>query len=59
MYARFWQNIDSMPCLRGGLQMMILLMYVRFGQNIDSVTCLCGRLHNLDFAYVRKVLAEY
>ena len=57
-YVRFWQNIDSMSCLLGGLKIMMLLMYVSFWQNLDSITCLRGRLPILDFAYVRKVLAE-
>ena len=39
--------------------MQILLMYALFGQYLGSVTCLLGSLTNLDFACVRKVLAEY
>ena len=59
MYVRFGQNLDSFDCLLGGRRMWILLMYVRFGQNTVSVTCLLGGLQHLDFAYVRKVLADY
>ena len=56
MYVRFRLNLDSMTCLLGGLEMLILHMYVRFWRNIDSVTCLLGSLTSLDFAYVRKDL---
>ena len=57
MYARFWQNLDSITCLLGGLEMSTLLMYVRFGQSLVSFTCLLGSLTGLDFAYVRTVSA--
>ena len=39
--------------------MLNSVMYVRFWQNIDSVTRLLGSLKDLDFADVRKVVAEY
>ena len=58
MYVRSRQNLNSITCLLGGLNMWNMVMYGRFWQYLDSVTCLLGSLPNLDFAYVRKVLAE-
>ena len=34
-------------------------MYIRCWQTIGSITCLLAGLQNADFAYVRKVSAEY
>ena len=58
MYVRFWQNLDSIDCLLGGLEISILLMQLRFCQHLDSATCSLGGLPDPDLICVRKVLVE-
>ena len=59
MHVRFWQNIDSVTCLLGGLQ-NVDFAYVR---KVLPEYSLCHlftwKSKQSGFCYVRKVLAEY
>ena len=57
MYIRFWQNIDCMTCLPGGLPNLDFACVRKVLATYCLYDLLTSRSENVDFAYVRKVWA--